>query len=172
MNLYIRPLADDDIADVVNLSLLAWAPVFSSFETVLGTEIYTMIYPDWQKSQAEMIEKTCREDENVIIWVGEVDGRVIGFIAYKLDEQKKQGEVWLLAVHPEYQNAEIGTDLNNFALEQMQAAGMQLAVVATGGDPGHAPARRSYEKAGYTPLPLVRYYKALSEKVTVRHNAA
>ena len=39
---------------------------------------------------------------------------------------------------------------------------MEMAEVMTGGDPGHAPARRSYEKAGYTPLPLVRYYKALT----------
>jgi hypothetical protein len=38
---------------------------------------------------------------------------------------------------------------------------MKLAVVATGGDESHAPARKSYEKAGYTPLPLVRYYKDL-----------
>ena len=38
---------------------------------------------------------------------------------------------------------------------------MTLAVVGTGGDPGHAPARRSYEKAGYTGLPLMRYYRPL-----------
>jgi hypothetical protein len=38
---------------------------------------------------------------------------------------------------------------------------MRLAVVGTGGDSGHAPARRTYEKAGYTGLPLVRYYKHL-----------
>ena len=38
---------------------------------------------------------------------------------------------------------------------------MKLAVVGTGGDEGHAPARRSYEKAGYTGLPLVRYYQEL-----------
>ena len=36
---------------------------------------------------------------------------------------------------------------------------MKLATVDTGGDGIHAPARRSYEKAGYTALPLVRYYK-------------
>ncbi|WP_239945797.1 MULTISPECIES: GNAT family N-acetyltransferase [unclassified Streptomyces] len=38
---------------------------------------------------------------------------------------------------------------------------MTLASTWTGGDPGHAPARRTCEKAGYTALPLVRYYKAL-----------
>jgi hypothetical protein len=51
--------------------------------------------------------------------------------------------------------------LNNFALEKMKESDMEMAVVSTGGDPSHAPARRSYEKAGYTALPLVRYYKAL-----------
>ncbi|WP_369253500.1 hypothetical protein [Geodermatophilus amargosae] len=36
-----------------------------------------------------------------------------------------------------------------------------VAVVATGGDPGHAPARRTHEAAGSTPLPLVRCYRML-----------
>jgi hypothetical protein len=50
-----------------------------------------------------------------------------------------------------------------FVLEKMKASGIQLAIVATGGDPGHAPARRTYEKAGYTALPGVRYYQALKK---------
>ena len=70
-------------------------------------------------------------------------------------------EVMLLAIHPEYQNRGIGIELNNWALERMKESGMKMAVVGTGGDPSHALARRSYEKAGYTPLPLVRYYKDL-----------
>jgi len=51
--------------------------------------------------------------------------------------------------------------LNTFVLRKLEDGGMKLAVVGTGGDEGHAPARRSYEKAGYTALPLVRYYKDL-----------
>ena len=34
-------------------------------------------------------------------------------------------------------------------------------MIDTGGDPGHAPARQVYEKANYTLLPIVRYFKAL-----------
>ena len=45
---------------------------------------------------------------------------------------------------------------------------MRLAVVGTGGDPGHAPARRCYEKAGYTGLPLVRSYQALDPEAPRR----
>ena len=51
----------------------------------------------------------------------------------------------------------IGLNYSDHAKE----SGMKLAEVGTGGDPSHAPARRSYEKAGYTALPLVRYYKDL-----------
>ena len=56
----------------------------------------------------------------------------------------------------------MGTELNTFALDRLKESGMKLAVLGTGGDPGHAPARRSYEKAGYIALPTVRYTKDLS----------
>ncbi|EFH83748.1 hypothetical protein Krac_4744 [Ktedonobacter racemifer DSM 44963] len=41
MNFSIRPGSNDDIEDLVQLSLLAWAPVFSSFKQVLGEKIYS-----------------------------------------------------------------------------------------------------------------------------------
>jgi hypothetical protein len=46
----------------------------------------------------------------------------------------------------------------------MHAQGMRMAVVGTGGDPGHAPARAAYEKAGYTAFSLVRSYKMLVDE--------
>jgi ribosomal protein S18 acetylase RimI-like enzyme len=158
MNLQIRPLNNSDIDYLVELSLLAWEPVFTAWEQILGPELYPIaIYPDWRKSQKDVVEKGC-SNENFTTWVAEQGGKAVGFIAYELNDNKI-GEVQLLAVHPEYQNHGIGTELNNFALEKLKEAGMKLAVVGTGGDEGHAPARKSYEKAGYTALPLVRYYK-------------
>lgn len=47
MNLNIRPIRKNDSQDVerlVELSLAAWEPVFDSFNTVLGSEIYLTIY--------------------------------------------------------------------------------------------------------------------------------
>jgi ribosomal protein S18 acetylase RimI-like enzyme len=161
MNLHIRPFNNSDINDIVQLSLLAWEPVFTSWEQILGPKLYPIaIYPDWRKGQKEVVEKFCY-DEKIATWVAEVDGNVVGFVAYELNANTKIGEVQLLAVHPEYQNHGIGTKLNIFALQKLKENGMKLAVVGTGGDEGHAPARKSYEKAGYTALPLVRYYKDL-----------
>jgi ribosomal protein S18 acetylase RimI-like enzyme len=164
VNLRIRPVRDDDIDALAELSLLAWTPVFASFKQILGPDIYPIIYPDWRKMQKDLVEGVCRDGDETPVWVAEVDGTVAGFVAYKLRSKDDggEGEVYLLAVHPEYQNQGIGTELNLFALEKMRESGMKLAVVGTGGDPSHAPARRSYEKAGYTALPLVRYYKALT----------
>ncbi len=161
MNLQIRPFNISDIYNLVQLSLLAWEPVFTSWEQILGPKLYPIaIFPDWRKSQKEVVEKVCN-DEKITTWVAEVDGKVVGFVAYELNDNTKNGEVHLLAVHPEYQNHGIGTELNIFALQKMKESGMKLAALGTGGDEGHAPARKSYEKAGYTGLPLVRYYKAL-----------
>lgn len=161
MNLKIRPFIRSDIADLVQLSLLAWEPVFTAWQQILGPDLYPVaIYPDWRIGQKDVVEKICL-DEKMNTWVAEVDGKVIGFIVYELNHESKIGEVQLLAVKPDAQNHGIGTELNLFALQKLKENGMKLAVVGTGGDDGHAPARRSYEKAGYTGLPLVRYYKTL-----------
>jgi ribosomal protein S18 acetylase RimI-like enzyme len=164
MRLHIRPVCDHDVEDLVQLSLLAWAPVFPSFRQLLGQDIYTLIWPDWRTQQRAAVERVCKDGDKTTVWVAEWDGTVVGFVAYVLNLKDKTGEVQLLAVHPEYHNLGIGTELNTFALEKMKESGMTLAKVDTGGDPSHAPARRSYEKAGYTPLPLVRYFKDLAEK--------
>jgi ribosomal protein S18 acetylase RimI-like enzyme len=159
----VRRLRPEDIPQVVRLSLAAWEPVFASFRQVLGPQIYARLYPDWTASQAAAVENVCADSATMTVWVAEEEGELAGFIAYSLDAAKKKGEVELLAVDPAFQNRGIGTLLNTFALERMRESGMDLAEVGTGGDPGHAPARRCYERAGYTPLPLVRFYKVLGD---------
>jgi hypothetical protein len=47
------------------------------------------------------------------------------------------------------------------ATNWLQRSGMRVAMIETGGDRGHAPARRVYENAGYKPLPAVRFFKVL-----------
>jgi ribosomal protein S18 acetylase RimI-like enzyme len=155
----VRPFVDSDLDEIVELSLLAWEPVFESFEKVLGPRVFPILYPDWRKSQREGVEGACRATDKYNTLVAELDGRVAGFIAYEL--KGETGEVVLLAVHPEFQKRGIATQLNQAALDAMKAAGMKMAVAETGGEDGHAPARRAYEKAGYTGLPLVRYFKDL-----------
>jgi GNAT superfamily N-acetyltransferase len=48
-----------------------------------------------------------------------------------------------------------------FAERQVRAAGMKMVMVETGGDPGHTPARHTYESLGYERWPVARYFKEL-----------
>jgi len=160
-NPFIRPVKDRDVEALVQLTLAAFVPIFRMFEQELGTAVYGLIWPDWRQSQRRGVETLCRERDKHLIWVAELDGVPVGFIACDLNLKDHTAEVQLIAVHPDYQNRGVGTALNGFALERMKESGTKLTHVDTGGDPAHAPARRSYEKAGYVAMPLVRYFKNL-----------
>jgi ribosomal protein S18 acetylase RimI-like enzyme len=67
----------------------------------------------------------------------------------------------MIAVDPAAQRRGFARALTEHALAQMREAGCSFAVVATGGDEGHAPARALYESTEFTALPLVRYYREL-----------
>jgi ribosomal protein S18 acetylase RimI-like enzyme len=156
----IRSLRAADIAAVVEFSLRAWAPVFASFRTVLGERVYQALYPDWAASQARAVEAVC-QDDTAAVWVAEQHGRPVGYVAVHVHTEGQTGEIDMLAVDPLVQRHGIGTALTRFAVQQLRDAGVGLVVVGTGGDPGHAAARRVYEKAGFVGLPLVRYYARL-----------
>jgi GNAT superfamily N-acetyltransferase len=156
----IRPLRSGDIAAVVEFSVRAWKPVFESFARIMGPEIYQLIYPDWQAIQAREVDAACRAEGNRV-WVAEAEGHPVGFVAVVVHEDANSGEIYMVAVDPGYQNRGAGLELVTFAVDRITELGIPLAEIGTGGDPGHAPARRVYEKAGFTPVPLVRYYKAL-----------
>ncbi|MER7852734.1 GNAT family N-acetyltransferase [Streptomyces bacillaris] len=160
MRIQVRPVEARDLDPVVGLSLHAWAPVYASFAEVMGPEVFGRQYPDWRTSQRSEVEAACTEGK-AHVWVAEDGGKVVGFVAVVLEPDGTAGAVELLAVDPDCQGRAVGTTLTEFATTWMKEAGVTLASTWTGGDPGHAPARRTYEKAGYTALPLVRYYKAL-----------
>ncbi|MGI9122685.1 MAG: GNAT family N-acetyltransferase [Rubrobacter sp.] len=157
----IRPFDDRDAEAVVDLSLGAWAPVFASLERVLGSEIFRRLHPDWREDQRRAVEDVCAAKKGRV-WVAEVGASAVGFVAIELDHpERRMGEISMLAVDPDYQGSGIGTALTEFALDRLEEAGMTVAMVETGGDPGHAAARRTYEKASYVLLPIARYFKNL-----------
>jgi len=155
----VRPLVHDDVEAVVTLSLRAWAPVFGSFAEVLGQQIYRLVYPDWLTSQAAAVRQVCAGDH---VFVAEMGDRVAGFAAVVIrDDDPRSGEIDMIAVDPDHQGQGVATALMTWSVDYLRTAGVVVVDIGTGGDAGHAPARRTYEKAGFTALPLVRYYRAL-----------
>lgn len=160
MQVRIEPYEPSHRDGVVRLSLRAWAPVFASLQGVLEPAVFQVLFPDWRASQQRAVEAVC-DDEDTQVWVASDAGAPVGFVAVKLHAQDGIGEVYMIAVDPAAQRRGIGSALMDVATDWMRQAGMAVAMVATGGDDGHAPARRTYEQLGFGPLPLVQYYKTL-----------
>ncbi|MBN1093755.1 GNAT family N-acetyltransferase [Blastococcus sp. TML/M2B] len=160
----IRPLAGCDVDAVVDLSLRAWAPVFESMRAVMGEAVFAHLYPDWSAMQAAAVAGVVR-DAGTRSWVAEEGDAVTGFVAVvhhdETHGEPNSSEVEMIAVDPAAQRRGTADALLARAVEEMRAHGSVLAVIATGGDPGHAPARAAYEKAGFRPFPQLRYYRML-----------
>jgi len=154
----IRLLEPGDVDTVVDLSLRAWEPVFASFEETWGEPLYQRFFPDWRAHQARDVRAAL--DANPT-WVSTDAERATGFVNVVFDEAERAGEIYMIAVDPASQGRGLAGRLTEFALDEMRRRGMTLATVATGADPGHGPARRTYERAGFEPIHQVLYARLL-----------
>jgi ribosomal protein S18 acetylase RimI-like enzyme len=157
----IEPYDDSKLEAIVRLSLRAWEPVFASLRDAMLPAVYRAFYrDDWRAAQRRAVEATCA-DENVHVWVASEQSRTAGFVALKLHPEDQMGEIYMIAIDPDFQRRGIATRLTHYSLDWFRNAGMSIAMVETGADPGHAPARRTYEAAGFRLLPVARHFKGL-----------
>jgi mycothiol synthase len=157
----IEPYSPHHLEAITRLSLRAWAPVFDSIRNTMNADVYRAFYPeDWRVSQRKAVEDVCAA-EDTHVWVATNAGSMVGFVAVKLHSEDSMGEIYMVAVDPDFQGRGVGSALIEFALGWMKDAGMSVAMVETGGDPGHAAARHTYEKAGFELWPVARYFKKL-----------
>ena len=145
---------------IVRLSLRAWAPVFESMKGAMDAEVFGEFYPDWRVAQQAAVAATCADPE-MHVWTAREGGEIVGFVALKLHPEDRMGEVYMIAVDPDFQRGGIAAALTRHSLDWFASQGMSVAMVETGGDPGHGPARRTYEAAGFRVLPIARYFKKL-----------
>ncbi len=159
---HIRPFQQADLPTLQKIREAAFAPVFASFRKLVGEEIAQVAFAAAEEEQAALLDKYCAPNSGREVYVAERGGEIAGFCAVALDGKTGIGEIDLNAVRPDLQGAGIGEALYAFALRRMKEAGMKVATVGTGGDEAHAPARRAYEKAGFSAaIPSFYYYKLM-----------
>lgn len=128
----------------------AYAPVFASFRSILGDDIYELAQARDDAAQGELLTSLLAPGSEWEVYAAEVEGLVVGFVSVRFNRETTVGEIGLNAVHPDHAGQGAGTAMYDFAIARMKEAGMRVATVGTGGDPSHAPARRAYRKAGFT----------------------
>ena len=158
----IRDCRPEDHDGIVELSLRAWAPVFTSVGEVLGEDLHTLLHgTDWREHQAREVRAALEDGANRV-WVAEDGRRIVGFVVAKVaDDARLIGEIYMVAVDPDAQRHGVGSSLTEHAGAWLREQGMRVAVIGTGGDPGHAPARQLYERLGYRLFPSAQYFRVL-----------
>src|SRR5687768_16845872 len=148
--LALRPAGADDLPRLEEVRQAAFAPVFASFRSILGEDIYNLAQAREDEAQGALLASLLAPASCWEVYVANRAGVVVGFVSLQIRKDTQVGEIGLNAVQPAYAGKGVGTEMYAFAITRMKEAGMRVATVATGGDASHAPARRAYEKAGFT----------------------
>ncbi|MHA7189157.1 GNAT family N-acetyltransferase [Arthrobacter sp. MDT2-16] len=158
----IVPYGSDHRAEVLELSMRAWEPVFPLVREAVAPFVYGSFYPDgWRERQyRDLAAVLDGEPGNIAVAVE--GARVVGWVCLRLHPEDSMGEIHVLSVDPEFQRRGVARDLMDHAFARSREAGMRMVLVETGDDPGHEPARRAYEAAGFERWPVARYFKDLS----------
>ncbi|WP_046866636.1 GNAT family N-acetyltransferase [Microvirga massiliensis] len=161
MDFEIEPFDLSHKSQVLELSLRAWAPVFDQLKPAVQKYVYEAFYPrGWRERQTSDIEAFL-ESEGDCVWAAIKGGVVLGWVGIRFHREDRMGEIYILAVDPQHQRRGIGKALIDFALERMRAAGMAIAMVETGDDPGHSASRATYERSGFERWPVARYFREI-----------
>ena len=155
--LTIRPAAEADRERMAEIGIAAWKPIYEGYEKQLGSELFHQFYPD---PAARKRRNVLHEAEILPCFVGEIEGKIVAFASCRIEGTV--GEIMGNAVDPAYAGCGYGGRMQEYLLDYMRGQGCTHAVVETGLDEAHAPARRAYEKNGFTKnLPSVKYFRKL-----------
>jgi GNAT superfamily N-acetyltransferase len=161
MTFDIRPYQHVDRTQVLALSMRAWNPVFSMLEPAVPAYVYKAFYPHgWQTRQTGDIEAIL-DGEGALVGVAATHETILGWVGIHLHPKDRMREIYILAVDLAHQRQGVGTALMDAAIKTMRDAGMEIVMVETGDDPGHAPSRGAYERAGFERWPVARYFRKL-----------
>lgn len=146
---------------ILDLSIRAWAPVFPLMQASVPDYVYRAFYPSgWETRQRADIDTILAADD-VGKWVAMAGDLPVGWVGARTHLEDRMGEIHILAVDPEWQRNGIASRLMECAMDAMRAKGLEIVMVETGGDPGHAPSRATYERAGFERWPVARYFRPL-----------
>ena len=155
----IRLATEQDTDTLIAIAKNEWRAIYDGFRPQLGEELFSLIYP------YPLMQKEAQIRQNVAsgcCYVTIIYGQIAAFIHYAYDEQTKIGTICNNAVSSAFRGKGIGGRQYEFIFDLLKKKGALAVRVTTGLDEAHAPARRAYEKAGFSAsLSSITYYKML-----------
>jgi ribosomal protein S18 acetylase RimI-like enzyme len=156
----IRPYRPDDLATIMDIGDRAWAPIYAHLRALLGAEVFDASRPDVSGAKGRQIRAACELHPDRML-ICERAGRTVGFCTLLLDAVGN-GEIGNNAVDPACGEKGVGQEMYRAAFAWFRERGCLVAKVTTGLDQAHAPARRAYERAGFSrSWSTITYYRHL-----------
>lgn len=161
----IRNATPRDEKRICEIATQQWTAINENYKKLIGDELFRIFYGTVEGRVADVISSLrslLSTPERFI--VTEVDGVVAGFATYRTENVGGVlgGVIGRNAMDNNYKGRGIAGKQYAVLFERMKKDGCVCAKVHTGMDEMHAPARRAYEKAGFSGnLPDINYFRTL-----------
>jgi len=157
----IGPARPDEMDTICSIAQVAWEPIHEAIIDDVGEALHDVLSGDWKERKAAQIRRQYGNNPEWVLAIRESE-QVVGFVTFAIDQALSIGTIHNNAVRPASQSKGIASAMYAHVLELFRREGLKYARVGTGLDPGHAPARRAYEKAGFNlRSEEVTYYQEL-----------
>lgn len=156
----MREYKPDDLEAVMAIANAGWKEIRKMSRAALGDRIADMFNPAGDDKSKGLQVKEQIDSKLYNIDVCEHDGEVVGFITYH--HNGVIGEICNNAAKPGTGLKGIGQTMYKFVLDKFRAEKVKVVKVTTGMDYAHEPARKAYERAGFSRhLDSTTYYMEL-----------
>ncbi|MBE7020601.1 MAG: GNAT family N-acetyltransferase [Ruminococcaceae bacterium] len=152
----ITSMKEEDKKRVLEIAVESWEAIHKAYKSCLGEKLYNSLYPDWKSTFKKTFTDSFDKSD---FYVAKKDGKIYGFCSARYERNGRLGIFGYNGVDINSRGMRIASKMYSFLKNEFSKKGCIYARVHTGLDNGHAPARRAYERTGFShPLPMVTYY--------------
>ncbi|MDH4214975.1 MAG: GNAT family N-acetyltransferase [Candidatus Thorarchaeota archaeon] len=160
----LRYARQEDFPQIDKITAICYKAIHESWVSMQGEDIYNALRnPEisWEERKAKQNHELFAEHPEYV-WVLENDDDLFGFVTFKLDREIGYGLLDNNGVLPQYAGKGWGKFMYRHVLQYLRAQNIKIAIVETGLDDPHIPARSAYESVGFDrSAPVVYYWQDL-----------
>lgn len=158
----IRPYVERDLPRLIEVTIDTFGPFYeANFRPLVGETVFAHQHGAWREDYRAQVPTLHDPPAHKYVAVAEDEGDLLGYVAWNIEPGRRHGEVEILAVKQQHRRTGTGRMLCEHAFSDMRDRAVEVAVIGTGGDAFHAPARALYSSLGCIELPVAVFFKQL-----------
>lgn len=163
-DLILRTAILEDFHSIDEITIICYTAIHESWVELQSQSVYEAL----RDPNATWQERKTKQNHDLFdthperVWVLEKNSDIIGFVTFKIDLEKGFGLIENNGVLPQHAGQGLGKFMYRYVLDYFRKQGLKVAIVETGLDDPHIPARKAYEGVGFDKsAPIVLYWQDL-----------